>query len=102
VTGLVVHNEAAVEHLLAALRALGRRVPDDMSIVAISPDEVAERATPPLTSVLIPAEEVGTQAVNLLMRKLDGHAVPDSSLLAPRLAARASTAAVERLPERVG
>src|SRR5690348_2707038 len=37
VTGLVVHNEAAVEHLLAALRALGRRVPDDMSIVAICP-----------------------------------------------------------------
>jgi DNA-binding LacI/PurR family transcriptional regulator len=100
VTGLVVHNEAAVEPLLIALRSLGRRVPEDMSIVAICPDVLAERATPQLTSVLIPAEEVGTQAVNLLMRKLDGQPVPDSSLLTPRLTARASTAPVSRVLER--
>jgi DNA-binding LacI/PurR family transcriptional regulator len=93
VTGLVVHNEAAVEHVLGALRRVGRRVPDDMSIVAICPDEVAERATPQLTSVLVPAEELGTQAVNLLMRKLDGDRAPDSSLLPPHLTARASTLA---------
>jgi DNA-binding LacI/PurR family transcriptional regulator len=92
VTGLVVHNEAVVEHLLAALRALGRQVPRDLSVVAICPDAVAERAAPALTSVLVPAEEVGTQAVRLLMRKLDDQRVPDSSLLPPRLTVRASTA----------
>jgi LacI family transcriptional regulator len=93
-TGLVVHNEAAVSHLLAALRALGRQVPGDMSVLAICPDEVAERATPPLSSVLIPAEEVGHEAVSLLMRKLAGEQVPDATLLDPRLAARSSTAPV--------
>jgi len=93
VTGLVVHNEAAVEHVLVALRRAGRRVPEDMSIVAICPDEVAERASPPLTSVLVPAEEVGAQAVNLLMHKLEGKPTPESSLLAPRLIARDSTVA---------
>jgi LacI family transcriptional regulator, galactose operon repressor len=92
VTGVVVHNEAVVEHLLGALRMVGRRVPEDVSVVAICPDEVAERATPALTSVLIPAEEVGTQAVRLLMRKLDDQRVPDSSLLPPRLTVRSSTA----------
>jgi DNA-binding LacI/PurR family transcriptional regulator len=94
VSALVVHNEAAVAHLFTALSALGRRVPEDVSVVAICPDEVAERTTPELTSVLIPAEEVGTQAVALLMRKLDGEAVPEASLLAPRLTVRASTSAV--------
>jgi LacI family transcriptional regulator len=93
VTGLVVHNEAALEHALTALRRAGRRVPEDMSVVAICPDEVAERATPPLDSVLVPAEELGAQAVQLLMHKLDGGAVADSSLLAPRLTARGSTIA---------
>ncbi|MEW9546952.1 LacI family DNA-binding transcriptional regulator [Nonomuraea sp. NPDC050783] len=90
-SGLVVHNEAAVGHVLAALRQLGRRVPQDMAVVAICPDDVAERASPPLTSVLIPAEEVGREAVRLVMDKLEGRAVPDSTLLAPLLAVRSST-----------
>ncbi|GAA2403667.1 LacI family DNA-binding transcriptional regulator [Nonomuraea africana] len=90
-TGLVVHNEAAVGHVLGALRLLGKRVPDEVSVVAICPDDVAERASPPLTSVLIPAEDVGNRAVELLMAKLDGRPVPDATLLEPRLAIRAST-----------
>lgn len=90
-TALVVHNEAAVGHVLAALPTLGRRVPDDISVVAICPDEVAERSGPALTSVLIPAEEVGRQAVSLLMRKVQGDAVPAATLLDPRLTVRAST-----------
>ncbi|GAA2661076.1 MULTISPECIES: LacI family DNA-binding transcriptional regulator [Nonomuraea] len=90
-TGLVVHNEASVGHVLGALRLLGRRVPDEVSVVAICPDDVAERASPPLTSVLIPAEDVGNRAVELLMAKLEGRPVPDATLLEPRLAIRAST-----------
>jgi DNA-binding LacI/PurR family transcriptional regulator len=93
VSALVVHNEAAVAHLFTALAAVGRRVPEDVSVVAICPDEVADRTTPALSSVLIPAEEVGAQAVSLLMRKLAGDVVPDASLLAPRLTVRASTSA---------
>jgi DNA-binding LacI/PurR family transcriptional regulator len=96
-TGLVVHNEAAVGHVLAAIRTLGRTVPDDISVVAICPDEVAERGTPPLDSVLIPAEELGARAVELLMRKIEGSTVPDASLLAPRLTTRASAARVPAL-----
>ena len=92
-SALVVHNEAAVSHVLTALTALGRRVPEDVSVVAICPDELAERATPPLTSVLIPAEDVGAQAVGLLMRKIEGSQVPQATLLDPRLTVRASTGA---------
>ncbi|MFI6733772.1 LacI family DNA-binding transcriptional regulator [Nonomuraea sp. NPDC050451] len=90
-SGLVVHNEAAVGHVLAALRQLDRRVPHDVAVVAICPDDVAERASPPLSSVLIPAEEVGREAVRLVMDKLEGRAVPESTLLTPLLAVRAST-----------
>jgi DNA-binding LacI/PurR family transcriptional regulator len=93
VTGFVVHNEAAVEHVLAALRDLGRCVPAEASVVAICPDEVAQRAVPQLTSVQIPAEEVGIRAVDLLMCQLDGTDPPQSTLLAPRLTVRASTVA---------
>lgn len=92
-TGVVVHNEPVVEPLLAAFADLGRSVPDDLSVIVISPDELAERTTPALTSVAIPADEIGRQAVGLLMAKLDGQRVPEATLLQPRLTRRASTGA---------
>ncbi|MFB9889227.1 LacI family DNA-binding transcriptional regulator [Planobispora takensis] len=95
-TALVVHNEAAVNHVLGALRQHGRRVPQDIEVVAICPDDIAERSSPALTSVLIPAEEVGRQAVRLLMDKLEGRTVPEGTLLRPRLTVRDSTAASGR------
>ncbi|WBB80665.1 LacI family DNA-binding transcriptional regulator [Micromonospora sp. WMMD882] len=91
-TGLVVQNEAAVGPVLAALPTLGRRVPQDVSVVAICPDQFAERAA--LTSVPVPAEETGRQAVSLLMRKLAGEPVPEATLLEPYLTVRSSTAPV--------
>jgi LacI family transcriptional regulator len=80
--------------VLTALSALGRRVPQDVSVVAICPDELAERVSPALTSVLVPAEEVGRHAVALLMNKLAETPtdVSDATLLPPRLTVRASTA----------
>jgi LacI family transcriptional regulator len=99
-SGLVVHNEAAVGHVLAALPAMGRQIPADVSVTAICPDEVAERASPALTSVLIPAEDLGRQAVSLLMRKLAGNPVPDATLLDPRLTVRESTTLAARTEHR--
>lgn len=91
-TGIVVHNEAAVGHVLAVLPSLGRRVPEDVSVLAICPDQIAEHTVPALSSVLIPAEELGGKAVSLLMSKVAGTAVPDATLLVPTLTARASAA----------
>lgn len=90
-TGLAVHNEAAVGHVLAELKALGYKVGSDISVVAICPEDVAERTSPSLSSVLIPAEDLGERAVSLLMSKLDGGTAPGETLLAPRLTVRESS-----------
>ncbi|MEU3456254.1 LacI family DNA-binding transcriptional regulator [Micromonospora sp. NPDC006766] len=90
IRGLVVQNESAVGPVLATLPALGRQVPTDMSVVAVCPDQLAEQAG--LTCVPVPAEEVGRQAVTLLMRRLRDEPVPEVTLLEPRLAVRDSTA----------
>lgn len=85
-TGLVVHNEAALAPLLEALRGLGRHVPGDVSVVALCPEDLAGQVSPRLTAVPIPAEEVGGRAVELVMSKLDGVAdVPAATLVTPRL-----------------
>ncbi|MCX4762532.1 LacI family transcriptional regulator [Streptomyces sp. NBC_01275] len=91
-TGVVVHNEAILEPLIEAFEHLGLRVPTDLSITAICPDELASRLHTPVTSVALPSAEVGEQAVDLLMRKLSGENAPAATLLPPRLTRRASTA----------
>ncbi|MEE1762544.1 LacI family DNA-binding transcriptional regulator [Streptomyces sp. SP18BB07] len=91
-TGVVIHNEAVLEPLVDAFEHLGLRIPTDLSITALCPDDVAAGLPVPVTSIAIPAAEVGQQAVALLMRKLSGTPVPEATLLPPRLTVRASTA----------
>ncbi|GHF59672.1 LacI family DNA-binding transcriptional regulator [Streptomyces griseosporeus] len=90
-TGFVVQNESAVEPLLALLRQQGRAVPEDVSVVAICPDQVAVQASVRLTSVAVPAQEMGRNAVERLVAKLDGRGTDDVVLIAPELTVRAST-----------
>lgn len=90
-TGIVVQNEPVIGPLLDALRAAGRDVPGDVSIVAICSDTVVEQASLRLTSVAIPAEEMGRQAVELAVAKLEGQPVPEATLLLPRLTVRDSS-----------
>ena len=98
-TALVVHNEAAPGWIIGCLRAAGRQVPGDVAVVAICPDDLAEQMSPPLTSVRLPADELGGHAVKLLVAKLDGEQPPPLMLLPPRLSRRASTPALD-VPER--
>jgi DNA-binding LacI/PurR family transcriptional regulator len=93
-TGFVVQNEAAIAPLLSLLRLSGRAVPEDTSVVAICPDQVALQSSPRLTSVSIPAEEMGRDAVRQAMAQLTGNHVPSVTLLPPRLTLRESSAAV--------
>ncbi|MFC8364772.1 LacI family DNA-binding transcriptional regulator [Streptomyces griseorubiginosus] len=90
-TGVVVHNEPVLEPLVDAFADLGLHIPSDLSVTAICPDEVAESPRVPITSVALPSAELGERAVDLLMKKLSGTAVPESTLLAPRMTERGST-----------
>ena len=91
-TGLVVHNEAALAPLLGILRDHGRRVPRDVSIVAVCPPDIAVGLPVPLTSVDIPAHEVGALAVEMVMHLLGGEHGAQTRLLAPTLTERDSCA----------
>ncbi|WP_318201001.1 LacI family DNA-binding transcriptional regulator [Streptomyces sp. SCL15-4] len=97
-TGFVVQNESAVEPLLALLRQQGRAVPEDVSVVAVCPDQVAVQASVRLTSVAIPAQEMGRRAVEHLVAKLDGRGGEEVVLLAPELTRRASSGPAPAAP----
>lgn len=96
VTGLVVHNEAALVPLLDLLRVDGRRVPDDVSVVAVCPRDAVPPLPVRLTTAEIPAHEIGTLAVAMAMRLLDSPVTtaPETRLLPPVIVARDSVAVV--------
>jgi DNA-binding LacI/PurR family transcriptional regulator len=102
-TGFVVQNEGAIGPLLTLLRSSGRTVPEDVSVVALCQDQLAEQFAPRLTAVTGSAQELGRVAVEQIMRRLtaagDGdRPVDDQVLLTPVLTIRDSTGPAPRTP----
>ncbi|OEJ23805.1 LacI family transcriptional regulator [Streptomyces agglomeratus] len=90
-TAFVVQNEAATDPLLALLRQQRLAVPEDVSVMAICPDQVAAHASVPLTAVAVPAQEMGRYAVEQVVAKIEGRGSDEVVLLAPELTVREST-----------
>ncbi|MFC5908416.1 LacI family DNA-binding transcriptional regulator [Streptacidiphilus monticola] len=97
-TGFVVQNEGAIGPLLSLLRAAGRVVPEDASVVALCQEPLAEQFSPRLTAVSGPTRELGTRAVELVMSRLNGDVPDDVTLLTPVLSRRESSG---RAPTKV-
>lgn len=93
-TGFVVQNEGAIGPLLSLLRSSGRVVPEDASVVALCPEQLAEQYHPMLTAVTGSARELGSRAVELLMSQLDGRPNEEVTLLRPVLTVRESSGPV--------
>jgi len=94
VTALVVHNEVALPAVIATLRERGRRVPDDISLVAVCPEDIALGQPLPLTSVDIPAHVIGRVAVEMAMARVEGEQPAETRLLRAVLTDRQSTAQI--------
>ena len=74
-----------------ALHRRGIRVPDDISIVGFDDQGPSAYMIPPLTSVHVPAQEIGAAAAQGLLRLIKGEGC-DLPRLFPRLAIRESVA----------
>jgi DNA-binding LacI/PurR family transcriptional regulator len=90
-TGFVVQNEGAIGPLLSLLRAGGRIVPEDVSVLARCSDRLAAEHSPRLTAVAGPDSELGRTAVEMLMHRIQGDATDGVVLLNPVLTPREST-----------
>ncbi|MDQ3242420.1 MAG: LacI family transcriptional regulator [Gemmatimonadota bacterium] len=66
-----VNDVIAIGALKAALAA-GLRVPEDISVVGCDDIELAQLVTPELTTVKVPARELGGRAARLLIRTIEG------------------------------
>jgi LacI family transcriptional regulator len=91
VTAVFALNDPTAVGVMAALRdELGRRVPDEVSVVGFDDVPAALDVTPTLTTVRLPLEEMGERAMRLLL-DAPGHA-PRTVRIKAEVVARASTA----------
>lgn len=63
--------DAAAVAVYRAARLLGLSVPADLSVVGFEDHEVATIMDPPLTTVRVPTQQMGRQAVQLLMMRIE-------------------------------
>ncbi|KXK61211.1 LacI family transcriptional regulator [Micromonospora rosaria] len=97
-TAVLAMNESAVFGILGELTAHGRTVPDDVSVVSmVTSPQVAELATPALTTMTSPGTAVGRIAIEALLRHVrdDGTAL-HQELLPCTLEVRGSSGPVRR------
>ena len=90
-TAVAATSDVLALALLAAARADGRRVPDDLAVSGFDDSALAALAVPPLTSVRVDYAEFGAAAAAALLALLDGDDALPVELSDPRLVVRAST-----------
>ena len=81
---------------IGALREAGKRVPLDVSVVGFDDIPLAGYFDPPLTTVRLPAYELGQAAGRALLERIADREIPVRTLLPTELIVRASTAPSSR------
>jgi LacI family transcriptional regulator len=94
-TALVCFNDKTAIGVMAAAAGRGLRIPRDLSVTGFDDIDVAQAASPMLTTVRQPLAEMGRMAVSLLIRLIDRQPVEALHVeLATELVVRGSTGPV--------
>ncbi len=92
VTAIATINEAALPGVQRALERAGRDIPGRFSIVGVAAKHWAEEFHPQLTAADVPALEMGSIAVELLIERIaEPNTAPKHRLLAPPISLRSSS-----------
>ena len=90
-TAVLVMSDMAAIGLMAAARAAGLKIPDDLSVVGYDDLPMAAWTNPALTTVRQPIVEKGRLAARLLIQRMKGKAVESPAPLGTSLVIRGST-----------
>lgn len=94
-TAILCANDSLALGAINGMRALGVRVPEEMSVMGMNNLPQAEFATPPLTTVHLSVQEIGTLALELLQDIIEGRmAIPRRVELACAIVERQSVARI--------
>jgi LacI family transcriptional regulator len=92
-TAIICTTDTLAIGALAEARKMGLKVPQQLSITGFDDVELSAQVEPPLTTISIPAAEIGRGAADYLINAIAGMPIPKSVQLPYRLILRGSTAA---------
>jgi DNA-binding LacI/PurR family transcriptional regulator len=90
--GVFVANDPMAIGALEALRADGRRVPEDVAVVGFDDIAAAASTTPPLTTVRQPLEEMTKAMTELLLRRMSDPGTVEEAVVCPTTLVRRASA----------
>ena len=90
IDGLFAANDIMAIGAIRALRAAGRRVPDDVAVIGFDDIDIAADTDPPLTTIRQPAAEMTRTMINLLLGRINNDDVPGVVTLPTELIVRSS------------
>lgn len=82
-TAIFAHNDLMAVGALDALRELGIRCPDEVSIVGYNDAPLSGHLTPSLTSVRLPSLIVGQLAARVVLARVRGESIPTEAAKVP-------------------
>jgi len=92
-TAIAAANDMLAVGCYAALEETALQCPDDISVMGFNDMPFIDRLRPPLTTVRFPHYQLGTEAAQLLLERINGGEGPVKIMyLAPELVVRGSTA----------
>lgn len=91
-TGLVCANDVMAFGAYRKLQEMGKRIPDDVSVVGFDDVIAASYLTPGLTTIAVPKEDLGWMAIQALLAAIAGEPFPAQRVLPVSLVVRQSTA----------
>jgi LacI family transcriptional regulator len=80
VTAIACYNDILAIGAMKAAHTVGRRVPDDLSIVGYDDIPEASRTTPGLTTVHFDRFQIGHDMMNCLLDLVDGETSPEAKI----------------------
>jgi LacI family transcriptional regulator len=98
VTAVICATDLQAYGVLEAAREAGIGVPGDISVAAFNDLELSRVVVPSLTSVALPAFELGRSSADLLRRIVEGRPVRLHRQIGARVVVRGSTGPVARRP----
>jgi DNA-binding LacI/PurR family transcriptional regulator len=76
-TAVIAEGSRLLRSVLLAARAMGRRIPEDLSVIGIDAEDIASAATPEITCILRDFGEIGRTAAELMLHRLAGRGAAD-------------------------
>jgi LacI family transcriptional regulator len=94
-TGVFAPSDVMAVGALDAIAGAGLRCPEDVSVVGYNDVRMARFVSPPLTTIEVPAEQLGAEAARMALAAIEDAAAPRHTMELPaRLIVRRSTAPI--------